>query len=183
LTRIRYTIEQLLDHCRHKTRRLSSGERRRVLRYFAQIDQFKGWDGGPVPKKLRELAWLFGCSEPQVSRDRRSILRGIADTLTPDGAAEFVADYIGEIDSLINECEAALVESPRGSLQHQNYVRILADLRERRIAKLQEIGVVPKELGNLNVREEVWQATVAPDTGIVTSTKISAEQTAASEKQ
>jgi hypothetical protein len=50
------------------------------------------------------------------------------------------------------------------------FLRLLSDLRKRHIALLQEVSVVPKELGNLNITEEIWTAEVSRD-DVVSVTK------------
>ena len=113
--------------------------------------------------------------------DRQRVLSAAAEQLTPEKAAEFVQAYLSDVDALIRQAQDALIDPticPPGSLAHQNYIRILESLQEKRIAKLQQIGVVRNDLGTLNVREEVWEASVEGTTGVIHNRKLTAEESA-----
>lgn len=174
--RARYSVEELLDQARNRTRKLTARERKLAIEALDSE--------GRRPKPLNELVGLFGVSRTQITRDRLALHRKAGDSLSASDASQIVAEYLRDLDRQIENIQSLLDQTGddaavvAGSLVHVNYEKLLADLRERRIAKLQEIGVVPKELGRLNVREEVWKAVVAEDSGIITTSSLEAGESA-----
>lgn len=151
------TVETLLDIAKRKARKLRPGERRRCIVYLEELGE---------SHSTRELAEIFGVGESVIAQDRKRILKLYATELTPAHALQFVADSLRGHDDLIRRARAGLRSTVEGTLMHQKYVEQLSQLELRRIKILQEIGVVAKELGHLNVSEEVWYAKVSED-GIV----------------
>ena len=152
--------EDLLKVAIAKERKLTSKERRTVLAFLMdqKID--------PVAKTFRsnyQLADLFGVSESMIRNDKKRILRDYSSNITPDQAMAFVTDALRAQDRLIRRAEAALMECESGGLAEREYIELLDKLEARKLKVAQDIGIVAKELGRLQVVEENWEATVSED--------------------
>lgn len=110
-----------------------------------------------------QLAELFQCDEKIIRIDKKKLLKALASSITPENAMGFVARYIQEHDDLIAKAKKGLDKTTAGGSSHRAYLALLSELALKRLKALQEIGVVRKELGNLNVSKEVWQASVDED--------------------
>jgi hypothetical protein len=154
------SVSELLEIAKRKSRKVKPDERRRVIRLLEESWSTAGY---PQEPSNYELADLFDVDESIIRRDKRKIEKEYTSVITPDDAMSFVGWYCKGIDALIRDARAGMLASPLGSLGHQNYIKILADLRKRKIEMLQEIGAIPKELGTLNTTEETWEAYVLPD--------------------
>jgi hypothetical protein len=144
-----------------------------VIRYLDELD-----DEHPYSNNYK-LASLFTVDEKVIRTDRKKIVTRFAGTITPDRAMLYVGHYMKDHDKLIRQAEAGLRTAKPGSIAHQQYVRLISDLHTKKVKLLQETGVMPKELGHLNVSEEVWEATVS-QTGIIEVIKTSTAQLEAS---
>lgn len=150
----------LLQVAVSKERRLTAKERRFVLAYLMErkID--------PEAKAYRsnyQLAALFGVNETTIRNDKAKIFREYSSQITPDRAIAFVTDALKAQDRLIRRAESALVDCQSGSLAEREYIELLDKLEARRFKIVQDIGIVAKELGRLQVAEETWEATVNED--------------------
>lgn len=137
-----------------KGERLTPKERRSVIAYLDETDQHAS---------NYELARLFQCDEKAIRRDKERLLRRYASHINPKAAIVYVAKYTKEHDALIRSAKEGLRKQTAGTAAHQQYLRLVSDLEERRIAKLQSIGIVPKELGAQTVSEESWVAEFTDD--------------------
>jgi hypothetical protein len=147
------TTEALLAKAKVGTK-LTPVERRKVIRFLDE--------GGDERKEYsnRELAKLFSVDEAVIRKDKKKILALYTRAITPDHAMLYVGDYLKAHDDLIRKAEDGLRKANPGTMAHQTYLKILSDLKERQKKMLQEIGALPKHLGQLNVTEEHWVATV-----------------------
>ena len=156
------SVAELLDIARTKTRKLIARERRQVIEYIDEAG-YKDSAGQDAELTNYELADLFGVDEKIIRMDKRKIMREYTGLITPQESMVFVGSFLKAHDDLIRRAVKGLSASPLGTLAHQNYLKIISDLLKRRITILQEIGAIPKELGNLNVTHEEWQAYVTDD--------------------
>jgi hypothetical protein len=143
------------------TRKLTTGERRKVLVFLEET----GREPNKPKKNIYELADLFKVSVGTIREDRKRLTSLYAQSLTPAHATTFVAEYLREINGLITTCRTALNTDScdPGTLAERAYVETMMKLLKEKFSALQEIGVVKKSLGELNVIEEVWCATVSSD--------------------
>ena len=153
---------ELLEVAKAKSRKLTPRERRTVIK-FVDDAGVKDANGKPVEYTNYELAALLNVDEKTIRIDKRKILKEYTSIITPEDALTFVGEFIKGHDDLMRRAFAGLRQSPDGTLAHQNYLKIISDLHKRRVAMLQEIGAIPKELGNLNVNQELWEAYVLDD--------------------
>ena len=128
---------------------LSATERRLVIAHMDEI--------GELSSNL-ELAQMFGVDERQIRKDKARLVRAYAKRIAPDQAMNFIAAYTRNHDILIAQARKGLKAANPGTPAHQYYVKLISDLEERKVTKLQSIGVIPKELGRLAITEEKWIA-------------------------
>jgi hypothetical protein len=154
--------EQLYEIAKDNKRKLTPRERREVIVWLDESDE--------LPSN-RELARVFQCDERLIRLDKQAIMREYAAGVTPDSAMGFVARYLKGHDDLIRYAKLGLDSSAPGGMQHEKYLKLLSDLELRRVKLLQDIGVIPKELGHLSIAEENWVAEVDVMSGITNVTR------------
>lgn len=166
------TPEQLWDIAESKERKLTVDERRDVLRWLDEDGHREMPDPQDPSKTISfsvraysnyKLGAVFGVNEKQIRKDRELIRKQAMTALTPEQALAFVEDFLREHNALIRRAELGLEACEAGSQTQVMFLRLISDLRKRHIALLQEVEVVPKQLGNLNITEEIWEATVSRD--------------------
>ena len=158
--------EFLLDLAQKRERRLTARERRVVLTHLVEHGYKK------VHRAHRsnyQLADLFGVSEAMIRQDKKRILREAGNALQPDQAMAIVTSSAKALDRLIRAAEEGLDETDPGTLAHRDYLRVIADLEQRRLKLAQDIGLVEHNLGQLQVTEEHWVARTS-ESGITTVT-------------
>jgi hypothetical protein len=151
------TAESLYEVARSGTRKLSAIERRRVLIYLDDI--------GEKGNNNYDLAKIFQVTEAVIRADKKRLINHYVMALTPDGAMQLVARHFADVEQLIAVAKRGLDANDIGSQNERFYVDTLSKLYKERFAGWQEVGVVRKELGHMNVTEETWVATVDPTTG------------------
>jgi hypothetical protein len=173
------TPERLWAIAESKERKLSVDERREVLRWLDEDGRREMPDPDDPSKTIvvtirsysnYRLGEVFQVSEKQIRKDRALIRKMAMDALTPEQGLAFVEGFLREHNALIRRAEDGLEACVPGSQTQVMFLRLLSDLRKRHIALLQEVSVVPKELGNLNITEEIWTAEVSRD-DVVSVTK------------
>jgi hypothetical protein len=162
------TPEELIELALHGARKILSTERQRVM---AWLDSDRYGLTGKAYQNNSALAKLFHVSEFTIHDDRRKMLQAYAATLTPDHAMTLVARYFQGHDRLLAAAEKGLNEAPPGSMGHREYLKLYSDLAARQMKMAQDIGVIRKELGHLQVTEETWVAETSAE-GISTVTRL-----------
>jgi hypothetical protein len=151
----RITVEELFETAKSGQRKMTASERRRVLLYLDEI--------GEKGLTVFELARIFRVSEQQIRDDKRRIIQHYVGGLTPEFAMLFVAKHFKDTEDLISTARRGLDQNDPGSTLERFYIETLSKLYRDRWGALQEVGIVRKELANMNADEEKWVATVAPD--------------------
>lgn len=128
--------------------------------------------------KEKQLADIFKVSIAAIARDRAAARQMFAEAISADEAMNYMAEFVRNYDILIAEARKALKQVEPGMIAHQSYLRILADLWDKKIDRLQGIGVIPKELGRLTTIKEEWIAEAAHDTGVVSVRQAEADKDA-----
>lgn len=150
-------VDVLWEEAKAGSRKLNSVDRRRVLVY---IDEIGDDDFTNV-----ELAKIFQVSEPIIRQDKRKILQSIGAALTPEAQVMIVAQHMHEIDRLIVIAKNGMRQHNSGVMGERWYIETIAKLLKEKRETYENIGVIRKELGTLNVAEETWVATVDPSSG------------------
>lgn len=155
--RNRPLVDVLWEEAKAGTRKLTVQERRRVHVYLEEI--------GDTHMSVVELAKIFQVSENTIREDRKAILRSIGKDLTPEAQVMIVAQHMHEIDRLIVTAKNGMRQHTSGALGERWYIETIAKLLKEKRETYENVGVIRKELGTLNVAEEQWVATVDPDNG------------------
>jgi hypothetical protein len=112
----------------------------------------------------RQLAEMFGVSESMIRKDMSKINQDLSE----DMKATFKDTVIGELIHEHNNMHAALLRSlkaaPLGTNTYVAHCQALFKIRKDTIEVLQNIGALPKTLGEVSVKKEVFQAQVMPGT-------------------
>jgi hypothetical protein len=132
---------------------LTPRERRKVVDWVDSQDE--------LDYSNTKLAEIFGVSEGNIRHDKKLILKAYASAISPEMAMTYVGHYLKSHDDLIRKARFGLFKTKVGTVYHQNYLKVISDLEDRKKKLLQEIGIIPKELGSVNIFQEVWQATVS----------------------
>lgn len=114
-------------------------------------------------KTNNELALLFQVSETQIRQDKSRMLQTIGEELTADNAMALVSKHTSDIRALIRLARRGLKNCEAGGLAYRNYLETLMKLEEQHFSVLQEIGIVRKELGHMQVTHEEWEAKISSD--------------------
>lgn len=141
-------------------------ERREILKWL-DTEGHKNDKGYRTSYSSYELSEKLGVSATQIRKDRDVIRKASLDAISPEHALDYAGQFLREHELLIKRAEDGLAECVTGSVAQIHFLRLISDLHKRRMSLLQEVSVVPKELGNLNVVEEIWEAEVSRD-GITT---------------
>jgi hypothetical protein len=73
----------------------------------------------------------------------------------------YMAEFVRIQDFLIREAMDGIKTGPKNTGLHQGYMRLLMEANDTKVAKLQSIGVIPKELGRLTTVAEEWTAVIS----------------------
>lgn len=149
-------VDELWEDAKNGTRKLTSTERRRVLVYLQELG---------VHITNVELSRTFRISERQLREDRKRVLRSLGEDLTPDAQITIVAGLVQEYDQAIGRIKRALATLNPGDRLEREYVETLMKVLHEKRSTYENIGVIRKELGTINVAEEHWIATANIETG------------------
>ena len=150
-----FTPEDLLKAA-ELGKKLKPKERRLVILWLersGEIDRFSD----------AQLAQLFKCKPSSIATYRSLARQTLAQAITAEEAMNYMAEFMRHYDLLIKEAKIGIHDSERGSIAHQQYMRLLKDVASEKIDKLQSIGVIPKELGRLTHMKEEWVAEVSDE--------------------
>lgn len=151
--------DELLEEAQ-KGKKLKPKERLQVVVHLEKTKKIDDW-----PEHM--LAVALGCSRQAIRKYRAQAREIFAASLSPEEAMNILADFSGWYDFLIKEARAGLDKSTKGSQAHQAYLRIIGELWDGKVTKLQSVGVIPKELGRLTTIAEEWVATADLLSGVV----------------
>jgi hypothetical protein len=156
---ILYTPEELLSRARLGAK-LRAKERLEVVLWLEKTGEYAALPEG-------KLAQDLGCKVGSLRKLRAKAKQTLAAAISPEEAMTYMAEYLRLQDLVIAEATQQIKQAPGGSQLHQGYLRLLMEASGEKIAKLQSIGVIPKELGRLTTISEEWVATIADDVATV----------------
>lgn len=148
---------QLIDRAQ-TGEKLSTSERRYAIEFLMATE----------PDKVvnTQLAELFSVTERTIRVDRQTIREAKAkylkDELSRD-AGLFIADIAMEFEHQVRDIEKSKQKAPPGSRRFLDHCVAIMDLRLRMTKAFQEIGYLPKNLGNMTVDKYVYKAVVHKD--------------------
>jgi hypothetical protein len=95
--------------------------------------------------------------------DKKVIEKKAGELISPAKAVSYVVGSFKVLDRLIRSAELGMDQTELGTQGHREYIKVLADLDARRFKMAQDISIVPKELGRLQITEEHWIAETSAD--------------------
>jgi DNA binding protein with HTH domain len=134
---------------------LTANERRHALLYV---------QGQNPQVTQRELAAMFGVSESLIRKDIQKIKGDMQDQAKSTYMDTVVQDLIHEQHNVYEAISASLREAKKGSKTYLDHLTARHKVRLDTIRILQDIGALPKSLGEVSVKKEVFKAEVAPGT-------------------
>lgn len=158
-------VDQLWEEAKSGSRKLTATERRRVLVYLDEVGE---QNASNKPYSNVELAKLFKVGEKVIRDDKTRLLREIGKALTPEAQIMVVAAHMRDIDNLISRGQRGLAANESGTLGERFYLETLLKLLKEKRETYENVGVIRKELGTINVAEEHWVAEARVDTGTLT---------------
>lgn len=150
-------VDVLWEEAKSHARKLTAKERRRVIVYLKEI--------GETKLSNVELAKVFQVDEKVIAADKRRILSDLATSLTPEAQMLIVARHMDDLEELIATGRRGLHANDSGTLNERFYLETLMKLYKERRETYENVGIIRKELGTLNVAEEHWVAEADISTG------------------
>jgi hypothetical protein len=149
---VNYTPEELFQRAQLGAT-LRPKERKAVMVWLEKSGEILNWQDN-------KLASALGCKVGSLRKLRLDAQRVVAAAISPEQAMNYMAEFVRLHDLLIKEAVDGIKGAPKHSGAHQAYMRLLMEASGEKVAKLQSIGVIPKELGRLTTVAEEWTATI-----------------------
>ncbi len=159
---VNYTPEDLFKRAQLGVK-LKPKERLSVMVWLERTGTINDWQEKP-------LAQVMGCKVGSLRKARAEAQQVVASAISPSEAMNYMAEFVRIHDFLIKEATEAIKAGPRNTGMHQGYMRVLMEASGEKVAKLQSIGVIPKELGRLTTVAEEWTAVIVDGVASVSNT-------------
>lgn len=154
-----YSPEELLQRAQLGAK-LKPKERLEVVLWLERTGNIQSYPDG-------KLAQALGCKVNGIKKLRAEARHALASAIAPEEAMNYMAEFVRVHDLLIAEAIDGMKGAPKFSQAHQGYMKLLMEASSQKVAKLQSIGVIPKELGRLTTVAEKWVATISNDVASV----------------
>lgn len=151
-------IRDLLEQAK-SGQKLSREERRLCIAYLEATDMYTD----------KEMASIFKVSRGVIAKDREKIREERSAILSAVKPLDFVVDYLESQKYVIGRLRR-IIEHP--STQSKEVVQALDKYSlavQRTMDTLQNLGALPKQLGNITVTEERWVAEITDSGQILVS--------------
>lgn len=159
---VNYTPKELFERAQLGAK-LKPRERLDVMVWLEKSGEIANW-------QENKLAQVMGCKVGSLRKVRNSAQRVVASAISPNEAMNYMAEFVRIHDFLIAEATTAIKQGPGNTGLHQGYMRLLMEASGEKVAKLQSIGVIPKELGRLTTVAEEWTAVIVDGVASVSNT-------------
>lgn len=150
---VHYTPEELFQRAQLGVK-LKPKERLSVVVWLEKSGTVLEWNEG-------KLAQTLGCKIGKLRTLRTEAQGVVAAAISPEQAMNYMAEFVRLHDLVISEAVWGVKNAPKNTGLHQGYMRMLMEASGEKVAKLQSIGVIPKELGRLTTVAEEWTATIS----------------------
>jgi hypothetical protein len=144
--------EQWLELARKK-QQLTTEQRRHVIAYMMSRP------GEECPSKA-EMAALFGVSDRTIGFDRKAIREAVAEEIKEEDVGLILADLRLCFEKTIRNIEKSAHKAKLGSANYLEHQKSLFKMQQDYVKGLQDLGVLPKELGTLHVDKFEFKASV-----------------------
>jgi len=149
------TAQKLLQES--EKRALTTRERRLVVAYLMATE-------GDRYTNV-ELAEKFNVSERTIREDKKHIREEKAKFIKDDDVGLIIADICLDFERQVADIEKSKAKAKPGSHQFLAHCKAIMELRLKMVEALQNIGYLPKNLGNMVVQKFEYRAEVHPMTG------------------
>jgi hypothetical protein len=144
------TTEALLQEARDG-RKLDAVDRRNVLRYL----MYTRPDMNNV-----EAGELFQVTEATIRKDRAAIREEMAEELRTEDVGLVIGDISFNFRRQMRDLEASKAKAKPGSKEYLAHCVALLDMELKKTKAFQELGYLPKNLGNMTVTNYDYAAVV-----------------------
>lgn len=157
------TVQTLLDQSRgdngHEQRKLTTDERRRVVAWITTTQ--------PEVTNIDMGEW-FGVGESTIRKDRLAIRQAMAKEVKEDDIGLVVADILWDFKRQIADLELSKGKTSLGGKERRMHIEAIMDMRLKTVKALQDLGYLPKMLGNMTVEKFDYAAVVQSDGSVET---------------
>jgi hypothetical protein len=151
--------QKLLESAQAGEKKLSTSERRHVIAYLMATQP----DHSNV-----ELAEVFGVTERTIRMDKQHIREEKARFIKEDDIGLVIADIALDFERQVRDIERSKAKSKLGSDTFLKHCTAAMELRLKMVKSLQDIGYLPKNLGNMTVESYEYKAVVHRDGSVET---------------
>jgi hypothetical protein len=144
--------EQWLDLARQK-QPLTTEQRRHVVAYLMSRP------GDDCPS-ISESAELFGVSDRTIANDRKAIREAVAEEVKDEDVGLILADLRLCFNKVMRNIEKSAQKAKLGTMTYLEHQKSSFKLQQDYVKGLQDLGVLPKDLGTLHVEKFQFTASV-----------------------
>ena len=144
------TTERLLQEIRDG-RKVDAEDRRRVLRYLMSVQ--------PDMTNV-DLGELFSVSEKVIRNDKKLVREEMRQELEEDDVALVVTDIVFNFRRQLRDLEMSKAKCKPGTKEYRVHCESILGIELKKTAALQELGYLPKNIGNLTVDKYEYAAIV-----------------------
>lgn len=149
--------EKLLEQAK-KGERLSPKERRHVIAFLMATN---------AEATNVELGQMFGVTERQIRLDKKSIREERSKLIREEDVGLVIADILMDYDRNIRDIERSKRHSKVGTPNFRQHCESAMKMRLDTVRALQDLGWLPKNLGNMTVAKFSYKAVVEKDGTVV----------------
>lgn len=114
------------------------------------------------------LGELFKVSERQVRLDKQWLREQKAKTIRNDDPGLVIADLMMSYEKEIRNVERSMAKCKLGSRVYLEHAKTLFKMQLEKIKAMQDLGYLPKNLGNMSVTKYEYSALVGKDGSVET---------------
>jgi hypothetical protein len=148
-----FTTERLYEDAKAGIK-LEVDDRRRVIRYMMVVSP---------ENSNTDLATVFQVSESMIRKDKAAIRQEIADDLRTEDVGLVIADIEFNFRRQLRGLEASKAKCILGSTEYRLHCQAILDIELRKTKMFQDLGYLPKNLGNLTTESYEYAAVLIKD--------------------
>lgn len=142
--------------------RLNAADRRHCVEYYTAMHP---------DKSNREMAEMFQVTERVIRGDKELLREQRAIHLKKDLAKDLglvIADIAMDFERQVLDIEKSKAKAKLGSRSYLDHCKAVLEMRLSTVKAFQDIGYLPKNLGNMTVEKFEYKATVSKDGAVNT---------------
>ena len=147
-------VAQKLIESAQSGQKLTAKERRHAVAFLMSTDQ---------SSTNTSLADLFQVTERTIRLDKKSIREEKSQLIKEEDVGLVIADILLDYERAIREIEKSAKDSKSGSQVRLNHINSKMDMRLKTVKALQDLGWLPKNLGNMTMDKFEYRAVVHKD--------------------